>query len=57
MTARQVLAEFPAGAPRGQFPAEEFARERRAEGLPVDVVMSLADDAFLVVVPVEAGER
>lgn len=52
--ARTVLAEFPAGAPRGNWPAEEFAAAQRLEGLPAEVVMSLADDAFLVIV--EAGD-
>lgn len=50
MTARTVLAEFPAGGPRGSWPAEEFAAERRNEGLHVEVVMDLSTDAFLVVV-------
>jgi hypothetical protein len=48
---RIVLARFPAGEPRGSWPAEEFAAARRAEGLNAVVVMDLADDAFLVVVP------
>ena len=56
MTARTVLADFPAGAPRGSWPAEEFAAERREEGVPAMVVMDLDSDAFLVVVPAE-GER
>jgi hypothetical protein len=47
---RTVLARFPAGGPRGSWPAEEFAAERRSEGLPAEVVMDLATDAFLVVV-------
>lgn len=51
---RTVLARFPAGGPRGSWPAERFASDRRLEGVPAEVVMSLADDAFLVVVPVEA---
>ncbi|MBD0842973.1 MULTISPECIES: hypothetical protein [unclassified Streptomyces] len=46
----QVLERFPAGAPRGSWPAEEYAAARRAEGMPVRVVMDLASDAFLVVV-------
>lgn len=48
---REILERFPAGSPRGSWPAEEFAAERRAEGQPAEVVMSLADDAFLVVTP------
>lgn len=49
MTARTVYAEFPAGAPRGSWPAEEFAQARREEGQPAEVVMDLDADAFLVV--------
>lgn len=52
---REVLARFPAGGPRGSWPAEEFAAERRDEGLHVEVVMDLATDAFLVVV--DGGDR
>ncbi|EGX60770.1 hypothetical protein SZN_05814 [Streptomyces zinciresistens K42] len=47
---RTVLERFPAGGPRGSWPAEEFAHARRMEGLPAEVVMDLATDAFLVVV-------
>ncbi|MEV0120070.1 hypothetical protein AB0I16_00725 [Streptomyces sp. NPDC050703] len=47
---RTVLGRFPAGGPRGSWPAEEFARARRDEGQPAEVVMDLASDAFLVVV-------
>ncbi|WP_264924275.1 hypothetical protein [Streptomyces sp. A012304] len=46
----RVLERFPAGAPRGSWPAEEYAARRRAEGLPATVVMDLKSDAFLVVV-------
>ncbi|MEU7643888.1 hypothetical protein [Streptomyces huasconensis] len=54
---RLVLERFPAGGPRGSWPAEEFARARRAEGQPAEVVMDLASDAFLVIVRVaEAAE-
>ncbi|MGW2721400.1 hypothetical protein [Streptomyces sp. NPDC001492] len=52
---RRVLAKFQAGGPRGSWPAEEFAHQRRREGIPADVVMDLANDAYLVVVP--GGER
>jgi hypothetical protein len=48
---RTVLARFPASAPRGSWPAEEFAARLRREGAPAEVVMDLAADAFLVVVP------
>ncbi|MEU2061117.1 hypothetical protein [Streptomyces sp. NPDC013455] len=46
----RVLERFPAGAPRGSWPAEEYAAARRAEGEPATVVMDLNSDAFLVVV-------
>ncbi|GAA5065983.1 hypothetical protein GCM10023336_47250 [Streptomyces similanensis] len=45
-----MLERFPAGGPRGSWPAEEFAHARRLEGLPAEVVMDLATDTFLVVV-------
>ncbi|KPI28720.1 hypothetical protein OV320_5181 [Actinobacteria bacterium OV320] len=48
----KVLERFPAGSPRGSWPAEEYAARRRAEGEPATVVMDLKSDAFLVVVPV-----
>ncbi|MFJ8199322.1 hypothetical protein [Streptomyces sp. NPDC096152] len=48
----KVLERFPAGSPRGSWPAEEYAARRRAEGQPATVVMDLEQDAFLVVVPV-----
>jgi hypothetical protein len=47
---RTVLERFPAGGPRGSWPAEEFAQARRREGLPAEVVMDLATDMFLVIV-------
>jgi hypothetical protein len=47
----KVLERFPAGAPRGSWPAEEYAAARRAAGEPATVVMDLKSDAFLVVVP------
>ncbi|GHD85989.1 hypothetical protein GCM10010508_11730 [Streptomyces naganishii JCM 4654] len=49
----KVLERFPAGSPRGSWPAEEYAARRRAEGQPATVVMDLREDAFLVVVPAE----
>ena len=49
---RKVLERFPAGAPRGQWPAESFAADRRREGIPARVVMDLPSDAFLVIVEV-----
>jgi hypothetical protein len=47
----KVLERFPAGSPRGSWPAEEYAARCRAEGEPATVVMDLESDAFLVVVP------
>src|SRR4051794_37877302 len=52
----KVLERFPAGAPRGSWPAEEYAAARRAEGEPAQVVMDLKSDAFLVVVPARDEE-
>ncbi|MFJ3234326.1 hypothetical protein [Streptomyces sp. NPDC086787] len=49
----KVLERFPAGSPRGSWPAEEYAAARRAAGEPATVVMDLMTDAFLVVVPAE----
>jgi hypothetical protein len=46
----KVLERFPAGSPRGSWPAEEYAAERRAAGEPATVVMDINSDAFLVVV-------
>ncbi|MFH9818662.1 hypothetical protein [Streptomyces sp. NPDC017230] len=46
----KVLERFPAGSPRGSWPAEECAARRRAQGEPATVVMDLKSDAFLVVV-------
>ncbi|MFJ6567188.1 hypothetical protein ACIQNU_07190 [Streptomyces sp. NPDC091292] len=50
MNRRMVLERFPAGGPRGSWPAEEFAQARRSEGQQAEVVMDLASDAFLVIV-------
>ena len=44
--AARVLESFPAGAPRGSWPAEEFAAARRAEGINPTVIMNLATDTF-----------
>lgn len=54
MTARTVLADFPAGGPRGSWPAEERAAELTAAGTPATVVMDYPSDRFLVVV--DGGE-
>jgi len=50
VTARTVLADFPAGGPRGSWPAEEKAAELTAQGQPATVVMDLPSDSFLVIV-------
>ncbi|MET9521494.1 hypothetical protein [Streptomyces coeruleorubidus] len=47
---RTVLERFPAGAPRGSWPAEEFAAQRRREGIPASVVLDIRSDDFLVIV-------
>ncbi|MGW1949091.1 hypothetical protein ACWCRC_32810 [Streptomyces sp. NPDC001940] len=47
---RTILKSFPAGGPRGSWPAEEFADEQRRAGVPAEVVMDLAGDRFLVIV-------
>ncbi|MGW8890123.1 hypothetical protein [Streptomyces sp. NPDC055749] len=54
---RTVLEQFPAGGPRGSWPAEEFAAARRGEGMAAEVVMDLEQDAFLVIVPQQAKDR
>ncbi|MFF7858973.1 hypothetical protein [Streptomyces sp. NPDC007904] len=49
-TQRTVLERFPAGSPRGSWPAEEYAAAQRAQGAPdAQVVMDLRTDQFLVV--------
>ncbi|MER5296512.1 hypothetical protein ABT382_31320 [Streptomyces pharetrae] len=47
--ARTVLERFPAGGPRGSWPAEEYAANQRAQGTNAQVVMDLCTDQFLVV--------
>ncbi|MFJ4585079.1 hypothetical protein [Streptomyces echinatus] len=47
--ARMVLERFPAGGPRGSWPAEEYAADQRAQGTNAQVVMDLRTDQFLVV--------
>ncbi|MFF3488716.1 hypothetical protein ACFYXC_36415 [Streptomyces sp. NPDC002701] len=46
---RTVLERFPAGGPRGSWPAEECAAAQRAQGTDGQVVMDLDSDQFLVV--------
>ncbi|MER5509356.1 hypothetical protein ABT052_29065 [Streptomyces sp. NPDC002766] len=47
---RTVLERFPAGGPRGSWPAEEYAAVQRAQGRPdAQVVMDLPGDQFLVI--------
>lgn len=47
---RTVLERFPAGNPRGSWPAEEFAQQQRRQGVAAEVVMDLPSDSYLVVV-------
>ena len=54
-SARVVLESFPASAPRGSWPAEEFAARQRRDGIPADVVMDLASDSYLVVIEAVAS--
>jgi hypothetical protein len=51
MSERQIVDSFPAGAPRGSWPAE-----LREQGQPATVVMDLRTDRFLVITP-EGGAR
>ncbi|MEU0219940.1 hypothetical protein ABZ281_34860 [Streptomyces sp. NPDC006265] len=46
---RTVLERFPAGGPRGSWPAEEYAAVQRAQGTDARVVMDLGSDQFLVI--------
>ncbi|WP_030592899.1 hypothetical protein [Streptomyces anulatus] len=46
---RTVLGQFPAGHPRGSWPADEYAAAQRDQGRDAHVVMDLATDQFLVV--------
>ena len=46
---RTILERFPAGGPRGSWPAEEYAANQRAQGTNAQVVMDLRTDQFLVV--------
>jgi hypothetical protein len=45
----EILADFPAGGPRGSRPAEERADQLSKAGTPATVVMDLDSDRFLVV--------
>jgi hypothetical protein len=51
---RTVLERFPAGGPRGSWPAEEYAANQRAQGTNAQVVMDLRTDQFLVVTRTES---
>ncbi|MGK5545674.1 hypothetical protein ACSNOH_13220 [Streptomyces sp. URMC 127] len=45
-----VLERFPAGHPRGSWPADEYAAAQRVQGMTdARVVMDLATDQFLVI--------
>lgn len=52
---REILADFPAGGPRGSWPAEEAAQQLRNGGTPAEVRMDLDSDRFIVVTPTEGG--
>ncbi|WP_432159174.1 hypothetical protein [Streptomyces sp. bgisy153] len=52
---RTVLERFPAGAPRGPWPAEEHTAAQRAQGTNAQVVMDLHTDQFLVVTDTTTG--
>ncbi|MFI1467697.1 hypothetical protein [Streptomyces wuyuanensis] len=52
----KVVEAFPAGGPRGSWPAEECAARRRERGVSATVVMDLERDVFLVVEPPEHAE-
>lgn len=41
---RTVLERFPAGHPRGSWPADEYATAQRAQGTDARVVMDLDSD-------------
>ncbi|MGV9247977.1 hypothetical protein [Streptomyces sp. NPDC003710] len=46
---RTILEQFPAGGPRGSWPAEEYAAAQRAQGTDAHVVIDLRSDQFLVI--------
>jgi hypothetical protein len=48
-TTRTVLERFPAGGPRGSWPADEYAAHQQEQGQPARVVMDLRTDSFLVI--------
>ncbi|MCW8099781.1 hypothetical protein [Streptomyces tauricus] len=49
MSEREILDSFPAGHPRGSWPAEEKAAALREQGESATVVMDLDTDRFLIV--------
>ncbi|MGQ4343552.1 hypothetical protein [Streptomyces sp. SAS_275] len=49
----EILDRFPAGGPRGSWPAEQKADELRKAGQSAEVVMDLPSDSYLIV----AGRR
>ncbi|GHF75540.1 hypothetical protein GCM10010218_65640 [Streptomyces mashuensis] len=55
MNRTQIYDAFPAGGPRGSWPAEERAHELTEQGQPATVVMDMGTDRFLVV-PEVSGE-
>ena len=55
MSARTILAEFPAGNPRGSWPAEAKAHELTKAGTPATVRQDIERDVFIVVPQAEAA--
>lgn len=53
---RTVLERFPAGGPRGSWPADEYAAQQRLQGRPAQVVMDLPSDDFLVITDTPAQD-
>ncbi|MFI6689093.1 hypothetical protein [Streptomyces sp. NPDC050485] len=49
ISTRTVLERFPAGHPRGSWPADAYAAQQHAQGKDARVVMDLDSDEFLVV--------
>ena len=54
VTTRTILAEFPAGGPRGSWPAEAKAHELTKAGTPATVRQDIKRDVFIVVPQTEA---
>ncbi|MGW1134881.1 hypothetical protein [Streptomyces griseoluteus] len=46
---RTVLKRYNAGHPRGSWPAEGYAAEKRRQGIPARVVMDWDSGDYLVI--------